>query len=221
MAQAALAGHETPAGTPASGTASGSMTGTAPGAAASRNDIAWRYFTWLSPAHRAAHATQGPAYRLEPYVMAGDIYSQPPYVGRGGWSWYTGSAAWLHRAAIESIFGLEQGAHELCLRPCLPSHWPQAELTLKRDGRSLRFVLLRGSAAAVQAVAARAGAALLQPGQALAWTALQGAHCFVIALTPTPELTPAAASTLDAAAGAAPGTAAGADLGADLDTALA
>jgi cyclic beta-1,2-glucan synthetase len=43
---------------------------------------------------------------LEPYAMAGDIYSQPPYVGRGGWSWYTGAAAWLHRAVIESMFGL-------------------------------------------------------------------------------------------------------------------
>jgi cyclic beta-1,2-glucan synthetase len=62
--------------------------------------------------------------------MAGDICSQPPYVGRGGWSWYTGAAAWMHRAAIESIFGLRQGARDLCFMPCLPSHWQQAELTL-------------------------------------------------------------------------------------------
>jgi cyclic beta-1,2-glucan synthetase len=187
MAQAALAGRE------AQATAAHSA---APG----RNDIVWRYFTWLSPAHRAAHATQGPAYRLEPYVMAGDIYSQPPYVGQGGWSWYTGSAAWLHRAAIESIFGLEQGAQTLSLRPCLPSHWPQAELTLKRDGRSLRFVLLRGSAAAVQAVAARAGAALLQPGQALAWAELHGAHCFVIALPALAAAAPVTAAAPESAA---------------------
>ena len=53
--------------------------------------------------------------------MAGDVYTQPPYVGRGGWSWYTGAAAWLHRAAIESIFGLQQGAQRaVASRPACP-----------------------------------------------------------------------------------------------------
>ncbi len=69
-------------------------------------DAAYRMFTRLSPAHRSANPTQATAYQLEPYVMAGDIYTHAPYVGRGGWSWYTGSAAWMHRAAIESICGL-------------------------------------------------------------------------------------------------------------------
>ena len=90
---------------------------------ASGGDTAYRYFTYLSPAHRARHPTHGAAYGIEPYVMAGDVYTQPPYVGRGGWSWYTGAAAWMHRAAIESIFGLRLGAQELCFTPCLPSHW--------------------------------------------------------------------------------------------------
>ncbi|MBC7548346.1 MAG: hypothetical protein H7224_06855, partial [Polaromonas sp.] len=61
-------------------------------------EAAWQSFQALSPAHRSAHATRGPVYELEPYVMAGDVYGSPPYVGRGGWSWYTGSAAWLYRA---------------------------------------------------------------------------------------------------------------------------
>ena len=69
-------------------------------------DAAYRYFSYLSPAHRSRHPTRGPAYEIEPYVMAGDVYTAPPYVGRGGWSWYTGSAAWMQRAAIESMFGL-------------------------------------------------------------------------------------------------------------------
>ncbi|MEO8387438.1 glucoamylase family protein, partial [Polaromonas sp.] len=69
-------------------------------------DAAWRSFQALSPAHRSEHPVRGPVYELEPYVMAGDIYGAAPYVGRGGWSWYTGSAAWLHRAALESILGL-------------------------------------------------------------------------------------------------------------------
>ncbi|HSO44753.1 MAG TPA: carbohydrate-binding protein, partial [Rhodoferax sp.] len=95
-------------------------------AASHAGDLVYRYFTYLSPAHRASHPTRGPVYGIEPYVVAGDIYSQPPYVGRGGWSWYTGAAAWLHRAAIESMFGLSQRAQTLSFTPCLPSHWSRA-----------------------------------------------------------------------------------------------
>jgi cyclic beta-1,2-glucan synthetase len=147
-------------------------------------DLPYRYFTCLSPAHRAAHPDYGAVYGLEPYVVAGDVYSQPPYVGRGGWSWYTGAAAWLHRAAIESIFGLQQTGPTLCFTPCLPSHWPQAELTLQRAGRSLRFILLRASPEAAQTATAQWDARLLQPGELLPWTELPVQSCFVIPLPP-------------------------------------
>jgi cyclic beta-1,2-glucan synthetase len=146
-------------------------------------DLAYRYFTYLSPAHRAAHPTRGPVYGIEPYVMAGDVYTQPPYVGRGGWSWYTGAAAWMQRAAIESIFGLQLGAKELSFRPCLPSNWPQAELTLVRGERTLRFVLIRDTAGAALKAAASLNAQLLHPGQSLAWTECMTDSCFVIALS--------------------------------------
>jgi cyclic beta-1,2-glucan synthetase len=159
-------------------------------------ELPYRTFTWLSPAHRARHPARGPAYGLEPYVMAGDVWSQPPYVGRGGWSWYTGAAAWLHRAAIESIFGLRLGANELSFTPCLPAHWPQAELTLRRDGREMRFVLSRASVQAALAAAEDPGARLLQPGERLRWPDLTGASCFVIPLPPAAE---PAASRVDAA----------------------
>jgi len=145
-------------------------------------DRPYRYFTWLSPAHRSAHPTQGLAYGLEPYVMAGDVYTQPPHVGRGGWSWYTGAAAWMHRAAIESLFGLRLEAQELHFLPCLPSAWPEAELTLRRDGRTLRFILLRAGASDALAATAHQGARLLRPGERLAWPQLAGAHCFVLPL---------------------------------------
>ncbi|HET9977257.1 MAG TPA: glucoamylase family protein [Burkholderiaceae bacterium] len=149
-------------------------------------DIAYRYFTYLSPAHRAQHATRGPAYGLEPYVMAGDVYSQPPHVGRGGWSWYTGAAAWMHRAAIESIFGLRLAHDTLCLCPVLPSHWPRAELTLRRDGRSMRFILLRQSTADALATTADLHARLLPVGRAIAWRDLASPSCFVIPLPASP-----------------------------------
>ncbi len=144
---------------------------------------AWRYFTFLSPAHRAANPAQGAAYGIEPYVMAGDVYTQPPYTGRGGWSWYTGAAAWMHRAAVESIFGLRLGANQLSFLPCLPAHWPRAELSLKRDGRTLRFILIRETAGEALNATAPWAARLLLPGQSLDWPALTQDQCFVIPLT--------------------------------------
>lgn len=98
---------------------------------------AWRSWRRLSPAHRAADAEQGPRYELEPYAMAGDIYGAPPYVGRGGWSWYTGSAAWMHRAAIESLLGLCVQGERLCLRPCVPADWPGFQLALRLGAHQL------------------------------------------------------------------------------------
>lgn len=155
-------------------------------ASADGGDAVYRNFTWLSPAHRAKHPRHGAVYGIEPYVMAGDVYSQPPYVGRGGWSWYTGAAAWLHRAAIESMFGLRQTADSLCFDPCLPSHWPRAELRLQRDGRTLLFILLRVDADS--ALASQAGwqpppgARLLRCGEPLEWTRLGEDSCFVVPL---------------------------------------
>jgi cyclic beta-1,2-glucan synthetase len=156
------------------------------GDALDAGDLAYQYFTYLSPAHRSQHASRGAAYGAEPYVMAGDVYSQAPYVGRAGWSWYTGAAAWMHRAAIESIFGLRLGAQDLSFTPCLPSHWPEAQLTLARDGRTMRFILIRASAdAALDAAAgllAGTAAQIVRPGQALRWTVLAPHSCFVVPL---------------------------------------
>jgi cyclic beta-1,2-glucan synthetase len=150
-------------------------------------DKVYRYFTYLSPAHRASHPTRGPAYGIEPYVVAGDIYSQPPYVGRGGWSWYTGAAAWLHRAAVESMFGLNQSARTLRFTPCLPSHWPRAEMTLVRGELRMCFILIRASSADALQAAAVPGAQLLQVDEALHWPELTGSSCFVIPLPQDPD----------------------------------
>ena len=138
----------------------------------------YRNFRWLSPAHRSADAHQGPVYGLEPYVMAGDVYSQPPYTGRGGWSWYTGAAAWLHRAAIGSMFGLDIDAQHLRLEPCLPAHWPQASLTLRRGGRSIRLVLHRSGPGRAPLPALP----VLGRGERLRWCDLTSDAAFVVPL---------------------------------------
>ena len=160
--------------------------------AAAAADQAWRWFTWLSPAHRSADATQGPVYGLEPYAVAGDTYSQPPWAGRGGWSWYTGAAAWLHRAAVESIFGLRLQARTLSFTPALPSHWPRAELTLRRNGRTLRFVLLRATPDRALGDSGQAGigAQLLGIGEVLDWSALDSDRVFVLGLPPLAPASP-------------------------------
>ena len=149
-------------------------------------DTPYRTFTWLSPAHRAANKAYGAVYGLEPYVMAGDIYSQPPYVGRGGWSWYTGSAAWMHRAATESILGLRMESDTLSFWPCLPSTWPRAEITLRRNGKTMHFILLRSASAEALAATAPQNAVLLRMREALAWPELADTSCFVIPLLDDP-----------------------------------
>ena len=107
---------------------------------------AWESLRAISPAHRSQHPTRGPLYELEPYVLAGDIYGAAPYSGRGGWSWYTGSAAWLYRAALESLLGLKVRQGELSLTPCVPAHWPSFEVALKLQGQSVTVRWQRGEA---------------------------------------------------------------------------
>jgi cyclic beta-1,2-glucan synthetase len=69
-------------------------------------------------------------YKVEPYAVAADVYGAPPHIGRGGWTWYTGSSGWMYRVAIESILGLriEDGA-TLVLKPCIPDDWPEFQIS--------------------------------------------------------------------------------------------
>jgi len=78
----------------------------------------------LTPVWHTATPQRVATYGLEPYVVAADIYGEAPHIGRGGWSWYTGSAGWLYRAGLESVLGLrlEEG-RTLVIRPCVPEHW--------------------------------------------------------------------------------------------------
>ncbi len=146
-------------------------------------DGAYRTFTQLSPAHRSADPVQGPLYAIEPYVMAADVYTHAPYVGRGGWSWYTGSAAWMHRAAVESICGLQVRAGRVRLHPQLPSHWPGISVHWQRSGGSaLEFIVCRADAAELVAARARATRELAL-GEWLDTAALSPqAHSFLVLL---------------------------------------
>ncbi|WP_295388968.1 glycosyl transferase [uncultured Thiodictyon sp.] len=84
-----------------------------------------RLLAMLSPVSHTATPAGVETYRLEPYAVAADIYGTAPHIGRGGWSWYTGSAGWMYRVGIESVLGLRvEDGRTLILKPCIPADWP-------------------------------------------------------------------------------------------------
>jgi cyclic beta-1,2-glucan synthetase len=91
-------------------------------------------FRMLNPiAHSDTNHKAG-RYRVEPYVVAADVYSAAPHTGRGGWTWYTGSASWMYRLGIEAILGLKRTGKRLVIDPCIPSDWAGYELTYNDSG---------------------------------------------------------------------------------------
>ena len=106
-------------------------------AALGNGDKAASLFAMLNPINHSRTRADAHRYKVEPYVAAADIYSMEPHVGRGGWTWYTGSAGWLQRAAVESILGLRLRGASLEINPCIPTAWKGFEATVKH--RSSRY----------------------------------------------------------------------------------
>jgi cellobiose phosphorylase len=93
-------------------------------AALGDRERAWELLTMINPANHARSPEGIATYKVEPYVVAADVYAVAPHIGRGGWSWYTGSAGWMYRLIMESLLGLRLEADRLHLAPCLPADWP-------------------------------------------------------------------------------------------------
>ncbi|MBI2425936.1 MAG: cyclic beta 1-2 glucan synthetase [Candidatus Hydrogenedentes bacterium] len=85
---------------------------------------AWEMFALLNPVNHANTPANTQVYRVEPYVVAADVYSATPHTGRGGWTWYTGSSSWMYRLITESLLGLHLETGRLIFTPCLPADWP-------------------------------------------------------------------------------------------------
>ena len=100
-------------------------------AALNDGDKAAELFRMISPIHRTSSRAGVQKYKVEPYVVAGDIYAEPPHVGRGGWTWYTGSAGWLYRAGVEWILGFRLRGMTLSIDPCIPRNWPAYSVEFK------------------------------------------------------------------------------------------
>ena len=92
-------------------------------------DEAAEFFHMLNPVNHGRTPADVARYKTEPYVMAGDVYARPPHAGRGGWSWYTGSAGWMYRAGIESILGLRRRGDTFMIDPCIPTSWPEYRIS--------------------------------------------------------------------------------------------
>jgi cyclic beta-1,2-glucan synthetase len=110
-------------------------------AALGDGERAERIFRILNPILRARTRDDVDRYRVEPYVLAGDVYSAPPWVGRGGWTWYTGAAAWAWRLGVEGILGLRKEEGELRIDPCIPPSWKGFEAWVRMGARRLHVVV--------------------------------------------------------------------------------
>ncbi len=106
-----------------------------------RGDDAMELFHMINPINHARTLEAVDRYRVEPYVVAADVYAHPMHVGRGGWAWYTGSAGWMYRVAVDSLLGLRRRGATFSVDPCIPAMWPACSLDWKH-GRSLYRILV-------------------------------------------------------------------------------
>ncbi len=109
-------------------------------AALGQAETAVRLLLLLNPINHARNRAELYRYKVEPYVMAADIYAAPGHVGRGGWTWYTGAAGWTQRAGIESILGIRLRGAELHIDPCIPALWPRFTASIRY--KSARYDVL-------------------------------------------------------------------------------
>ena len=104
-------------------------------------DKAGELFSLLNPINHSNTRAGVQRYKVEPYVACADVYSMPPHVGRGGWTWYTGSAGWMYRAGIEWILGFRLRGKILVMEPCMPKTWKGFEMTFKYHSARYEIVV--------------------------------------------------------------------------------
>jgi len=116
-------------------------------AALGDRERAWELARMISPVHHARDAAGVATYKVEPYVMAADVYGVAPHIGRGGWTWYTGSAGWMYRLLGESLLGLVRQGDTLRLSPCIPRDWPGYRVQLRHGAGVYRIEVRQTDAA--------------------------------------------------------------------------
>ena len=104
-------------------------------------DEAMELFHLINPINHVRTPENAERYRTEPYAVAADVYAHPMHVGRGGWTWYTGSAGWMYQAAVQALLGLQRHGGTISLNPCIPTVWPEYSLDWTIGGTRYRFVV--------------------------------------------------------------------------------
>lgn len=111
--------------------------------AAGRVERAWQLFDMINPVRHAQNPGDVGIYKVEPYVLAADVLAVPPHVGRGGWTWYTGSAGWMYRLITESMLGLSRSGERLFVQPNLPATWNALEIDYRFGEATYRIRVVR------------------------------------------------------------------------------
>lgn len=107
---------------------------------------AWEVLSLINPAH-PANIPRIDTYKVEPYVMAADVYGTEPHAGRGGWTWYTGSAGWMYRLIVESLLGVQRNGQSLRIEPLIPDDWPGFKLQYRFGATLFHFDVRQGDGA--------------------------------------------------------------------------
>lgn len=118
------------------------------------NASAWELMRMINPLNHARNAEETAIYKIEPYVIAADVYAVTPHTGRGGWSWYTGSAGWMYRLLTESLLGLCIKGDKLTIKACVPPDWARYEIDY-RYGTTRYHIVITQTTRARASVACR------------------------------------------------------------------
>ena len=151
-------------------------------------DRAADLFALLNPVNHSATPEALTRYKVEPYVIAADVYSTAPHEGRGGWTWYTGSAAWMYRAGIEGILGLTRTADLLHLDPSFPKAWPKLEARVTLGASRFQITIHNPDGTGRGVVSARMDGTELAVGAGgVAFPLAEGDHNVTVVLGQTAE----------------------------------
>jgi len=105
---------------------------------------AWELFAMINPVTHSLSPEDVSVYRVEPFVVAADVYAVPPHTGRGGWTWYTGSAGWMYRLITESLLGLRSDGVSLRFEPLIPPDWKSFKIHYRHHSTHYHITLHRG-----------------------------------------------------------------------------
>ncbi len=104
---------------------------------------AWELLRMINPIHHGDSPAAIATYKVEPYVVAADVYAVAPHTGRGGWTWYTGSAGWMYRLVVESLLGLRRKGDTLRIAPCIPADWPSYAMDYRYGKTTYRITVVQ------------------------------------------------------------------------------